>query len=203
MLQRNFAARRTRGGKGLLPPNPLQWNNEHNGIDLREALGLTPKVPLVPEAAFSLLPGVTVMPHGDLPVAQLWIDHFRSSGLRSWSGMGIPLPSGEAFVIFNDAHPPNRVRATLMEEFFHLWLGHPATSVRLYSTKGAYRNYDGAIEGEAYGSGAAALVPYVTLKQMVAGHRSAARIAHELNVSQDLVAFRAKVTKLYPRLRFF
>ena len=202
MLHRNFAARKARGGKELIPPNPKQWSNEDNAIELREELRLPLDRPLIPDTAFALLPGVAVMPHGELPAAQMWIDHFRGTGLRSWSGMGIPLPGGKSLVIYNDAHPPNRIRATLMEEFFHLRLRHPATSIRVYSTDGAFRNYDGATEGEAYGSGAAALVPYITLKRMIGAGKNARRIAFELEVSEDLVVFRAKVTKLYRQLRF-
>src|SRR5437773_12068232 len=128
----NYARRRARGGKGLLPPNPKQWENEHNALDLREAIALGLDIPLGHPAAFALLPDVTVVGHGQIPMAQIHIDHFRNSGSGAWSGMGIPLPGGGALVVFNDSHPMNRIRATLMEEFFHLWLGHPATTVRVY-----------------------------------------------------------------------
>jgi len=201
MLQQNFAQRKPRAGKGLLPPNPKQWGNEHNALDLRDTLNLAIDARLCPEAAFELLPDVIVVPHGEIPMAQIHIDHFRKQGLRNWSGVGIPLPDGSTLVVFNDAHPPKRIRSTLMEEFFHLRLKHPPSVVRVYNDKGAFRNYDGAIEGEAYGSGAAALLPYAYLKRMVEEGRSAGVIANAMDVSTDLVFFRAKVTKLYQRLR--
>jgi hypothetical protein len=35
-----------RRGKGFLPPNNKQWDNEHNALDLREELNLSLNVPL-------------------------------------------------------------------------------------------------------------------------------------------------------------
>jgi hypothetical protein len=196
----NYARRKARRGQGLLPPNPNQWENEHNALDLREAMGVHLDTPLRHQAAFALLPGVTVVGHGEVPMAQIYIDHFRNSGSGAWSGMGIPLPDGGALVVFNDAHPINRVRATLMEEFFHLRLGHPATTVRLYQDGGG-RSYDARVEGEAYGSGAAALMPYRALRARLLAGDSVGKIASLFEVSQELVVFRAKVTKLYSPIR--
>jgi hypothetical protein len=201
MQRPNYAQRRARGGKGLLPPNPGQWEIEHNGLDLRDDLGLGLDVPLPTDAAFNLLTDVLVIPHGELPAAQTYLDHFRDGGRRAWSGMGIPLPEGGTLVVFNDSHAPARIRATLMEEFFHLRLGHAATSVRVYVGDGAHRSHDSAVEGEAYGSGAAALVPYKTLRKMLRAGQSVGRIARLFQVSADLVIYRAKVTKLYGWLR--
>jgi hypothetical protein len=193
--------RRARQGKGLLPPNPNQWNNEHNGLDLRERLGLKLDESLSHEAAFHLLSDVTVIPHGQLPLAQIFVDRFRKSGSKTWSGMAVPLPTGGTMVIFNDSHPPTRIRATLMEEFFHLHLGHPVSRVRVYTDDGAHRDYRRGVEVEAYGSGAAALLPYRSLDELLKQGDSLESIATIFNVSKDLVLFRAKVTKLYRLVR--
>lgn len=201
MQQRNFARRRARRGKGLLPPNPRQWDVEHHALDLRDDLAIGIDVPLSIDDAFDLLPDVIVLPHGELPVAHEHLHHFRDGGRRAWSGMGIPLPTGGTMVVFNDSHPPARVRSTLMEEFFHLRLGHPATVIRLYAGDNRHRTHDPALEGEAYGSGAAALVPYKALRANLAAGESVRRIAQLFEVSVELVIFRAKVTKLYGLLR--
>jgi hypothetical protein len=84
-----------------------------------------------------------------------------------------------------------------MEEFFHLKLGHPTTSIRIYGGDRTSRTHDPAVEGEAYGSGAAALVPYRPLRTMLEAGHSVGKIARLFEVSPDLVIFRAKVTKLY------
>ena len=199
---RNYERRRARGGRGLLPPNPRQWENEHNGLDLREDLGLGLDCALPTAGSFRLLPDVTVLPHGEVPgLAQIYIDHFRGGGSSAWSGIGIPLPDGGALVVYNDSHPTTRVRATMMEEFFHLRLGHPTSQVRVYVDRGAQRTYDSQVEGEAYGSGAAALVPYGFLRGAIQKGMDSSQIACMLGVSEDLVRYRAKVTKQYSKLR--
>ena len=70
------------------------------------------------QLAFDLVPNARVLPHGDLPLAQTYIDHFRRNGSASWSGMGIPMPDGQVWVLYNDSHTQARIRATPMEEFF-------------------------------------------------------------------------------------
>lgn len=190
-----------RRGKGYFPPNPNQWRNEANGLDLRDALLLPPDVELDCEAAFRLLPHVTLLAHGDLPMAAKFVEHLRNAGQRSWSGMGIPLNGGGTAVIYNDSHSRTRIRATLMEEFFHLWLKHPTSTIRVYDQHGHLRTYNGTIEIEAYHSGAAALVPFKGLKALVEGGMPVQQIALTYDVSPELVEFRAKVTKLYKRLR--
>jgi hypothetical protein len=87
-----------------------------------------------------------------------------------------------------------------MEEFFHIRLGHPHSQVHLLSTDGVWRTHDQGVEAEAFGSGAAALVPYKSLKTMVQAGCTVSDVARAYEVSEDLVFFRAKVTKLYRSL---
>jgi Zn-dependent peptidase ImmA (M78 family) len=103
-------------------------------------------------------------------------------------------------VIYNAHHHLRRIRATLMEEFFHLWLGHTPTHLRLLSDGNGKRDFDGDKESEAYGSGAAALVPYKPLRAMLEAGHQIALIAEHFLVSEQLVDFRIRVVKL-SRLR--
>jgi hypothetical protein len=193
--------RRSRTGKGLLPPNPKQWDNEHNGLDLRDDLGINDEA-LDHLAAFTLLEMTKIIPHGEIPAADEFLSHFRTtSGQRAWSGLAIQLQDGTELVVYNDSHPLTRIRATLMEEFFHLRLGHARTRVRVIGDGLRGRSHDSLVESQAYGSGAAALVPYAGLKRMLRGGRSPAAIAGHFKVSRDLVVFRIKVTKLFKFLR--
>jgi IrrE N-terminal-like domain len=191
-----------RKGKGLLPGNPGQWENEHNGLDVRESLGLGLEERLPVKVTFcQLLKETTLRPHGDIPCAQKFIDRFRTSQQSAWSAMAVPLPDGEVVVIFNDSHSPTRIRATLMEEFFHLWLGHPPSKLRCYCGSQNGRSFKEQIESEAYGSGAAALIPFKPLRQMVLDGLTVRAIANQFDVSPELVEFRAKLTKQYKRLK--
>jgi hypothetical protein len=201
MQRVSYGTIRRRQGTGLIPPNTKQWNVEHHALDLREELDVGFDVPLDHLLAFRLVPGATVVPHGQIPAADEFLDHFRHAGLGNWSGMAIPLGPDEELVVYNDAHALTRVRATLMEEFFHLRFGHPRSTVRLLNTDGKNRTMDPTVELEAYHTGAAALVPFVALKARVEDGQTLGEIAEYFQVSPDLVEFRAKVTKLYHKLR--
>src|SRR5207249_12153436 len=106
-----FGRRKARGGLGFLPPNPKQWSNEHNGLDLRDDLNLPFDMPLLHEDAYRLLPHVSVWPLSEIPVAKKYLDHFRREGRYRWSGLGLVLED-KHIVIYNDFHPFRRIRAT-------------------------------------------------------------------------------------------
>ncbi len=153
------------------------------------------------EHAFALYPHITVLPHGDIPAAAIYIEHLRTAGSASWSGLALRISDELELVLYNDAHRTTRVRATLMEELFHIRLNHPRSQIRLLSPSPTGRTYDGQVESAAYGSGAAALVPYAALKKMIGAGATASMVARTFEVSSDLVNFRMKVTRLYSRQR--
>jgi len=100
----------------------------------------------------------------------------------------------------NDTHALTRQHATLMEELFHIRLGHQPSRIGKCPVTGLVkREYDKRSEQEAYWSAAAALVPYAALRTMVENARMIESIAEHFEVSGDLVAFRLKVTKLWRR----
>ena len=195
-MRKRLDLRSERKGKGLLPPNPTRWEHEHNGLDVRHELCLRVDERLDHEAAFTLLENVLdVVPHTELGASGKHEQHFSGERQTRWSGMCIPLPEGDHLVVYNAFQPETRVRATLMEEFFHLWLGHAPTTLRC-DTSGGRRDYDANKESEAYGSGAAALVPYASLREMLKAGVSVPHIGEHFNVSEQLVEFRVKVAKL-------
>ncbi len=61
----------------------------------------------------------------------------------------------------------------------------------------AARDYNQSDEEAAYAIGAAALVPYAALRQMVLAGRTADQIARRFQVSRQLVEYRIKVTHLW------
>lgn len=199
-MPKNFALRSARTGQGLLPPNPKRWEHEHNGLDLRHELKLSLDERLQHKAAFDLLWDVHVLPHTELELAPAVASYFLGPKSGRWSGMCVPCPEGKTMVIYNGHHPLRRIRATLMEEFFHLWLGHSPTRLRPLSTGDAGRDFNSDNESEAFGSGAAALVPYKPLRAMLENGHAIRSIADHFLVSEQLVEFRIKVTKL-SRLR--
>ncbi len=201
-MSSGFARRRARAGTGLLPGNPRVWECEHNGLDLREDLRLGIKEPLPVERAFhELLDGVTVRPLTDVPCAKVFADELRQNQCHAWSALALPLGDGRVHVVYNDAHSRRRNRVSLMEEFFHLRLGHPPTSIRWYNGDGPNRSYNSRVESEAYGSAAAALIPYKSLRSMVVVGDDCRAIAEHFRVSEPLVVYRCKRARLYRQLR--
>jgi hypothetical protein len=129
--------------------------------------------------------------------------HLIGSGKDAWSGGAAShtLPDGKKLIILNPTHGRNRQNATLMEEICHVFLGHKPSrlSVERRDKHGRIiaRDYNESIEEEAYGTGAAALVPYTALRRMVELGRSSREIARHFYVSQALVEYRIKVSRLW------
>ncbi len=130
-------------------------------------------------------------------------EHLLGSASEEWSGGACsrPLPDGRKLVILNPNHGPTRTHATLMEEICHVFLGHQPNRLAVISDekggKTLARDYRKADEDAAYGTGAAALVPFASLRRFVLRGDSASSIARHFRVSRDLVEYRLKVTRLW------
>jgi Zn-dependent peptidase ImmA (M78 family) len=131
------------------------------------------------------------------------VEELTQTNKDRWSGgaASATLPDGRKLIILNPTHGKNRQNATLMEEICHVFLGHKPSrlAIRKRDRKGNIlaRDYHDEIEEEAYGTGAAALVPYAGLKKMVEQGKTSAQIARHYNVSRALVEFRIKVSRLW------
>jgi Zn-dependent peptidase ImmA (M78 family) len=88
-----------------------------------------------------------------------------------------------------------------MEEICHVFLGHQPNrlSVVIRDSRGKVmnRDYRKTDEEEAYGVGAAGLVPYASLKKMLLQGKTAREIGLHFRVSRELVEYRMKVTHLW------
>src|SRR5436309_578751 len=136
--------------------------------------------------------------------------HLLGPAAEEWSGGACsrPLPNGWRIVILNPAHGTHRNRATLMEEISHVFLGHqpnrlaviggnPTVREGATTHTAAARDYNKSDEEAAYAVGAAALVPYQSLRRFVLEGRTADQIARKFGVSLQLVEYRIKVTHLW------
>ncbi len=129
--------------------------------------------------------------------------HLIGAGKNAWSGGAASqtLPNGQKLIILNPTHGKARQRATLMEEICHVFLGHQPSRLAIKNTnkngETIARDYNEAIEEEAYSTGTAALVPYTALKRMVNEGKTVAEIARHFQVSKPLVEFRIKVSRLW------
>lgn len=129
--------------------------------------------------------------------------HLLGAASEKWSGGACsrPLPDGRRIVILNPNHGPMRTHATLMEEISHVFLGHQPTTLKVVredaSGRTVSRDYRQADEDAAYGTGAAALVPFSALRKFVLQGKTSLEIARHFRVSRELVEYRLKVTHLW------
>ena len=129
--------------------------------------------------------------------------HLLREGKDAWSGGACSqtLPDGKKLIILNPTHGENRQNATLMEEISHVFLGHKPSRLAIENKnkdgKIIARDYHAEIEEEAYSIGAAALVPYSSLRRFVEQGKTSREIARHFNVSRELVEYRIKISRLW------
>jgi Zn-dependent peptidase ImmA (M78 family) len=143
---------------------------------------------LIPDCEVRSLKSIRALPFQHL-------NHLRTDGL-SCGGLAFTGLGGGVTIVFNDAHPPPVVRVNLMEEFFHIWLGHPPDVVRWYSVDGRHRTYDPFKEDQAYGCAIAALVPRRGLGSMLNRGAHIARIAEHYLVPVEILELRIATANL-------
>jgi IrrE N-terminal-like domain len=121
--------------------------------------------------------------------------HAHLDVVDGWSGGATQaLEDGSYIVMLNQRHSSGRQAATLMEEVCHILFGHKPSEIGAGQTGG--RSYNFNIEEEAYAVGAAALVPYHSLKALLISGASARKIARRFGVTPSLIIYRAKGTGL-------
>ncbi len=134
-------------------------------------------------------------------------EHLLGVGVNDWSGgtSSRALPNGWRLIILNPKHGRSRNNATLMEEVCHVFLGHKANRLSIVAQnkqgKTVARDYNEADEEAAYAVGAAALVPYAGLRQLMRRGKTSIEMARHFNVSRELVEYRLKVCRLWAEYR--
>lgn len=187
-----------------LPPTQKGRHHELRATGLREFAGLTrDDEPLDPFelARYARLLVVTFEEIKGL--SEETRKHLLGGGKDKWSGGAASrrLPDGRKLIILNPTHGKNRHSATLMEEISHVFLGHKPSRLAIETKnkegKSIARDYNAAIEEEAYSTGAAALVPFTSLKRLVENGKTVAQIASHFKVSRALVEYRIKISRLW------
>jgi hypothetical protein len=123
-------------------------------------------------------------------------DHLLVTAGTCWSG-GVfpkPLPDGRLICILNPTHHRRRNRITLMEEVVHVYRKHVPTGLRDVMPGFRVRDYDKLQEMEAYGVGAAVLLPWTSFYHVLDTGMPVQEIAEEYDVTMQLVQYRIKIT---------
>ena len=87
-----------------------------------------------------------------------------------------------------------------MEEIAHAYLKHQPTKLIFDGDSLRARDFNKSLEGEAFGVGAAALLPWDTFFHHLDQGKTRIEIAEEYEVTEDLVRYRIQITgafKLY------
>ena len=203
----------------LLPAAEKRKQFELRALGLREFAGVHEDQPLDPFALASFARLLVVDFNSIEGLSTESRTHLLGAATDEWSGGACsrPLPNGWRLVILNPAHGVQRNRATLMEEVAHIFLGHkpnrlaaltgddqtdPATeSVARPGRRVLARDYNEMDEEAAYAVGAAALVPFASLRRRVFEGQSSREIGRHFRVSRQLAEYRIKVTHLWPEYK--
>lgn len=123
-------------------------------------------------------------------------EHLLITAGHRWSGgvLPTPLPNGKLVCILNPTHPRRRNRVTLMEEIVHVHLKHVPTRLRNMAAGLRVRDYDKKQEAEAYGVGAAVLLPWSSFYHALDLGESVDALAERYDVTTQLVQYRIKIT---------
>lgn len=186
-----------------LPPGEKWRQFEILALGFREFARTSPDAPLDP-FKLAKFANLLVLDFEQIKgLSEKTREHLLESASDKWSGGAAsqPLPDGRRIVILNPNHNPMRTHATLMEEISHVFLGHQPSRLKIAAKdsrgRSISRDYRNADEEAAYGTGAAALVPYAALRKRVHAGQTSLQIARQFRVSRELVEYRLKVTKLW------
>lgn len=186
---------------GPLPPGEKWRKFELKAIALREFARVKPDLSLNPFDLAQFANLLVVEFEQLTGLSERARQHLLGPAAESWSGGACSLPDGMKLVILNPTHGPARTKATLMEEICHVFLAHQPNRLSVVTKdergKVMNRDYRRADEEEAYGVGAAALVPYATLKKLLLQGKTSRDIGLHFRVSRELVEYRMKVTHLW------
>ena len=184
-----------------LPPGEKWRKFELKALGLRDFARVRGDQPLDPFALASFADLIVLRFDQINGLSEAARAHLLGPAVEKWSGGACSLPDGKKLVILNPTHGRTRTNATLMEEICHVFLGHTPNRLSVVTKddrgKVMSRDYRKADEDEAYGVGAAGLVPYKSLKKFVWRKWTSSRIAQQFHVSRELVEYRLKVTKLW------
>ncbi len=165
---------------------------EETAEKLRADLGLAHNKPL--DSLRIEVEGVRVIPVGKTNCLDARIvSQLRRDAGGEWSAMSVPLdPENENWaILLNDSHSVERQRVTVLEEFWHILLGHKLTKIaRVAEAYG--RTYDKTEEHDAYYLASATLLPKAAMMDAVSKKRSSEQIAEMFGTSSELVDYRIK-----------
>lgn len=115
------------------------------------------------------------------------------SNSATWSAMSVPVDEEKDkwVIVRNEQLPVVRQRVSLLEEFWHILLGHKLT--KMAKIADAYgRTFDENEEHDAFYLAAATLLPKRVVLKVVKERKDIAQLAQNYGTSSELVEYRIK-----------
>jgi len=183
-------------GNALWPEHPYARAIERRGRSLRERLQLQDLDPLDPRALIGTFDHMVVESvHAAVPHTHEGARLVEEAGNRWWAA-AYREGDGPWLILYNPLQTTTRLHASLMEEVAHIVLEHKPCTISVDPILGVpRRTYRRSQENEAYGVGAASLVPFAGLVRLHRNGLSNAHISEQYGVSEELVRFRMNITR--------
>jgi transcriptional regulator with XRE-family HTH domain len=128
--------------------------------------------------------------------------HLKGPNADQWSAMSVPVDEDRDkwVIVRNERHPVVRQRVSLLEEFWHILLGHQLTKVAKVAD--AYgRTFDEHEEHDAFYLAAATLLPKGVINKALKEGKDVAQVADDYGTSPELVEYRIKRLGLWRQYR--
>lgn len=176
------------------PPFLKRW--EGKGQELRRRLSLNDEKPLDPIKLIQSFSDMVLLNAKEMAGHCAEQVEVLKDMASEWWAASYRVGDGPWLILYNPWQAETRLRATLMEEIVHIYLKHKPTKIETDPRTGLpKRTFDKSKEMEAYGVGAAALLPYVPLVQKLRAGMNHRDIASHFGISEQLVNYRSNVTK--------
>lgn len=114
-----------------------------------------------------------------------------------WSGMARALPDGRLLILLNPNQSRERANVTVLEEVAHAYYSHKPTRIAPGVSGLPEREYDPAMEQEAYWTAGAALLPMKEVALAVYRGRTAGELGAAFGASVELAEMRIKTLRLW------
>lgn len=170
----------------------LKDEMEQMAESFRNDLGLLENQPLDP---FRLrIEGVDVMDLKEIKGINCQLKaQLLDSAKGKWDAMSVPIEEGtdKWIIVWNGSQSIRRQRVSLLEEIWHILLGHKLT--RITKIADVYgRTFAEAEEHDAYYIAAATLLPAAVIKKLVKEREDVSEVAAYYGTTQELVEYRIK-----------
>jgi len=198
-LERKFGIKRTTVSRPMNAPLPetsrvilSKHEMEAMAQTFRKELGLNDLKSLNPLKI--KIDGVTILTIGQIEsLPPKVIAHLEGPGAMTWSAMSVPSDEERDtwVIVRNEQHQLVRQHVSLLEEFWHILLGHKLTKIaKVADVYG--RTFEENEEHDAFYLAAATLLPESIIRKAVKEKADTVKIANAYGTSPELAEYRIK-----------